>query len=215
MNYLLVQNRQTVILGPINWRQRFIQTEINDLVDAGELTNTYYIPATEQGYIDIGEGFEIFPVNLTTPSVDLTYQHLAGPFWTYENNVATGTYTPYDLDIDAVKANLKGIAASERYRRQLLGTTATVADVSFFVSTDTGTLNQFVSLVASVGTNTVNYKSPVGFISLTGSDFQIIVDTINNYIQTQFNWEMTTEQTIDAANDIDTLKNIVIIESEV
>jgi hypothetical protein len=51
-----------VILGPITWRQRFIQTEINDLIDDGELTIDYTVPATEQGYINIGDGFEIFPV---------------------------------------------------------------------------------------------------------------------------------------------------------
>jgi hypothetical protein len=62
MNYLLVQNKQMVILGPITWRQRFIQTEINDLIDDGELTIDYTVPATEQGYINIGDGFEIFPV---------------------------------------------------------------------------------------------------------------------------------------------------------
>ena len=212
MNYLLVQNKQIVHLGPINWRQRFIQTEINDLVDAGELTIEYSVPATEQGYIDIGEGFEIFPVELTTPSVDYTYQHLAGPVYTYDTNTATGTYTPYDLDIDSVKSNLKAIAAAERYRKQTLGTTVTIAGINFFVQTDKDTINQYISLATSTGNNTINYKSPTGFISVTGEDIQNIANQINDYIQEQFNWELNINNQIDSINDITTLQSLVIVE---
>lgn len=212
MNYLLVQNQQTVLLGPINWRQRFIQTEINDLVDAGELSTTYYIPATEQGYINIGEGFEIFPVELTTPAIDFTYQHLAGPFWTYTNNIAIGTYTSYDLDIDTVKSNLKSIAATERYRKQNLGTTITVANTTFSVGTDVNTINQFISLASVTGNNTINYKCANGFISVTGTDIQSIADQIHNYVQTQFNWELDIITQINAAAGIPTLQSIVIVQ---
>ena len=212
MNYLLVQNRQTVLLGPITWRQRFIQTEINDLVDAGELSTVYSIPASEQGYIDIGEGFEIFPAELITPDYDPNYQSLAGPFWTYENNFATGTYTVHSADIEIVKANLKQAGAAERYRRQNLGTTVTMAGVNFSVGTDVNTINQYVSLAAATGDNTINYKAPTGFISVTGTDIQSVADQINTYIQAQFNWELDVITQIDAANSIEELQAIAIIE---
>ena len=212
MNYLLVQNKQMVTLGPVTWRQRFIQTEINDLVESEELSTPYVIPATEQGYIDIGDGFEIFPVDLTTPVFDSIYQSLAGPFWTYENNVATGTYTVNDLDINVVKANLKQVVASERYRKQNLGTTVTVANTSFSVGTDTTTINTLISLASATGSDTINYKSPNGFISVTGADIETIVSQIHAYVQTQFNWEKTTNETIDAAADVATLQAIEIVE---
>ena len=48
-NYLLVENRQIVHLGPIPWRHRFIQSELDDLeVD-------FVVPQSEQGYIKINE----------------------------------------------------------------------------------------------------------------------------------------------------------------
>ena len=212
MNYLLVQNKQIVILGPITWRQRFIQTEINDLIESEELTIEYTVPATEQGYIDIGDGFEIFPVELTTPAFDPIYEELSGPFWTYENNVATGTYTVNTLSIEKIKGHLKQVVATERYRKQNLGTTVTVANTTFSVSTDTNTINSLLSLANNTGTNTINYKSPNGFISLTGADIQNVVNQIHDYIQTQFNWEKTTNETINDSNDITTLQAIKIIE---
>ena len=212
MNYLLVQNKQIVILGPITWRQRFIQTEINDLIDDGELTIDYTVPATEQGYINIGDGFEIFPVELTTPAFDPIYEELSGPFWTYENNVATGIYTVNTLSIEKIKGHLKQVVATERYRKQNLGTTVTVANTSFSISTDTNTINSLLSLANNTGSDTINYKSPNGFISLTGTDIQNVVNQIHDYIQTQFNWEKTTNETIDDANDITTLQAIEIVE---
>ena len=212
MNYLLVQNKQMVILGPITWRQRFIQTEINELVESEELSTPYTIPATEQGYIDIGDGFEIFPVDLTTPAFDPIYESLAGPFWTYENNVATGIYTVNNLDINVVKANLKQVVANERYRKQNLGTTVTVTNTSFSVGTDTNTINSLISLASATGLDTINYKSPNGFISVNGADIENIVSQIHAYVQTQFNWEKTTNETIDAASDVATLQAIEIVE---
>ena len=212
MNYLLVQNKQIVILGPITWRQRFIQTEINDLIDDGELTIDYTVPATEQGYINIGNGFEIFPVELTTPAFDPIYEELSGPFWTYENNVATGTYTINTLSIEKIKGHLKQVVSAERYRKQNLGTTVAIANTTFSVSTDTNTINSLLSLANNTGTDTINYKSPNGFISLTGADIQNIVNQIHDYIQTQFNWEKTTNETIDDTDDITALQTIEIVE---
>ena len=212
MNYLLVQNKQIVILGPITWRQRFIQTEINDLIDDGELTINYTVPATEQGYINIGDGFEIFPVELTTPAFDPIYEELSGPFWTYENNIATGIYTVNTLSIEKIKGHLKQVVATERYRKQNLGTTVAIANTTFSVSTDTNTINSLLSLANNTGTDTINYKSPNGFISLTGADIQNIVNQIHDYIQTQFNWEKTTNETIDDTDDITALQTIEIVE---
>jgi hypothetical protein len=212
MNYLLVQNKQMVILGPITWRQRFIQTEINDLIDDGELTIDYTVPATEQGYINIGDGFEIFPVELTTPAFDPIYEELSGPFWTYENNTAYGSYTVVQLSIERIKGHLKQVVSAERYRKQNLGTTVAIANTTFSVSTDTNTINSLLSLANTTGTDTINYKSPNGFISLTGADIQNIVNQIHDYIQTQFNWEKTTNETIDVTNDITLLQAIEIVE---
>lgn len=212
MNYLLVQNRQTVILGPITWRQRFIQSEINELVEEGELSTMFTVPATEQGYIDIGDGFELIPAELITPNYDVIYQHLAGPFWVFDNNTATGSYTVHDLDINIVKGHLKQVVANERYRKQNLGITVTMAGVNFNVGTDVNTVNQFVSLAATTGNNTINYKSPTGFILATGTDIQLVADQINTYIQSQFNWELDIITQIDAASSVEELQAIVIIE---
>jgi hypothetical protein len=47
---------------------------------------------------------------------------------------------------------------------------------------------------------------------LTGADIQNVVNQIHDYVQIQFNWEKTTNETIDATNDITTLQTIEIVE---
>jgi hypothetical protein len=212
MYYILVQNRQTVLLGPINWRQRFIQTEINELIDSGEITEDYKVPATEQGYIKINDEFEIFPASLESIGYDPIHEQLAGPFWTFEDNSAIGSYTVVPLDINIAKSNLKQITAAERYRKQNSGTTVTISDNTFFVNTDKETINSLLSLAETTGTDVINYKSPNGFIPMTGADIRSVVDQIHQHIQTHFDWEKTIHETIDDANDVSQLKAITIVE---
>ena len=91
MNYLLVENRQSgnpsILLGPIVWKPRFIQSEIDDLeVD-------YKVPPAEQGYIKINDNLEIIPViEATDAGEDPLYEGLAGPFYNYTDTTDTFHY---------------------------------------------------------------------------------------------------------------------------
>ena len=213
MKYILVQNKQTVLLGPIEWRPRFIQSELNDLVDAGEKVTAYTISPTETGYVDCGDGFEIFPIASSEGSQhDPIYQQLAGPFYMYDNNLASEVYTVFDRDISHIKESLKVVAKAERQRKQNLGTTINIGGTVVTLATSADELANFVSLLASIGEGSVNWKFKEGFITLTKADVQSIVDTIRAYIQTQFDWEKTIGETIDAATELTSLKSITITE---
>ena len=213
MDYLLVQNQSTVHLGPVTWKQRFIQSEINDLIDSGELNVDYTVPPVDQGYINIGDGFEIFPVSLAIPTYDSAYQHLSGPVWTYTGNVATGTYTVIDRPINDIKSSLLTIAAAERYRRECLGTTANVtsSNVTVSLATDPTNRGQYVVLLNSMTSNTINFKTNSGFIELSNTDIQTMATAVHNYVQSQFNWEQSIYNQINDSQDISTLKSIQIL----
>jgi hypothetical protein len=213
MDYLLVQNQSIVHLGPVTWKQRFIQSEINDLIDSGELNVDYTVTPVEQGYINIGDGFEFFPVSLEIPAYDSVYQHLAGPVWSYTANVATGTYTVIDRPINDIKSSLLTLAASERYRKECLGTTANVtsSNVTISLATDPANRGQYVVLLNSMTSNTINFKTSSGFIELSNTDIQIMVTAVNNYVQSQFNWEQEIHNQVNDSQDTSTLKSIQIL----
>lgn len=209
MNYVLVENKTTVLLGPITWKARFIQSELDDLeVD-------YTISPTEpNSYLKISDTIEIYPVpEYVTPEHDTLYQQLAGPFWTFENQTASAMFEVLDRPIEWVKGDLKGLIAQERYNRQNKGTTVDINGQTISVGTDTESLNKYVALLNAIGANdTINYKSNIGFVIIGKSDLQNIVDTINTYIQTQFNWEKGIYESIDAASTVEQLKSIIIKE---
>ena len=212
MEYLLVKDRTQVILGPLPWRARYIQSELNDLVEDGEKASAFTISPTESGYVDCGDGYELIPVTFVPPEYDSVYQHLAGPFYTYNGNEAVGAYTVHDSDIDGVKAVLKNQASAERRRKQVLSTTVTVSGSELSIASDDAELQKYVSALASIGDATISWKFGLNFIDLTAAGLQTIIDAIRGYVQTQFDWEKGIYESIDTASTVEELRAIVIVE---
>ena len=211
MEYLLVKDREQVILGPMPWKVRYIQSELNDLVEAEEKASDFTLSPSES-YTDCGDGYELIPVTFVPPEYDSVYQHLAGPFYTYNGNEAVGAYTVQDADIDVIKAALKNQASAERKRKQVLNTTITVNGTELSVPSDDAELQKYVSALASIGDATISWKFGLSFIDLNAAGLQTIIDAIRGYVQTQFDWEKGIYESIDAANTVEELKSIIIKE---
>lgn len=219
MQYILVENRETVLLGPTFWKYRFIQSELDDL----EVDYTVS-PHEPQTYQKVSNNLEIFPiVELTSPAVDNIYQTLSGPFWTYEdiseegsevkNFVAKGEYTSIDIDIATVRNTLKTFAASERYKKEVAGTKVTIQNVEVSVSTDRDSKKNFESALVA-GSESVQWKFPETWLTLSLDDLKSVVAAVNVYVQNQFNWEKGIVDQIDAAQTVEELKAIVIVEEK-
>jgi hypothetical protein len=212
MQYLLVQNKTIVHLGPITWKPRMIQTELNDLLEQEELKTSFTVPQTEQGYILLSDGFEIFPISQhELPAFDPIYEHLEGPLWTYENDSAAATYNVKALDLGLIKTKLKQKAADERVHRENLGTILTLDVGVVNLKTDFASRSQYATIY-STATDSTTFKSNGVFLTLTKDDLLKVVTTVNDYIHTQFAWEKDIWSKIDAASDSDSLKSIVIVE---
>jgi hypothetical protein len=212
MEYILVKDRQQVILGPMPWRARYIQTELNDLVEAGEKSTQFTISQTENGYVDCQDGYELIPVTFIPINHDSTYQYLEGPFYTYEDNTAVGWYIIHDNDISLIKPLLKQVAKVERQRRQALGTTITINNIEYQVSTLDTELQKYTAAYTSIGEGSINWKFGDSFEALDASRLESVINAIRSYIQTQFDWEKSIHESIDAATNIDELKAITIVE---
>lgn len=206
MNYILVENKQIVLLGPMTWKPRFLQSEFDELgVD-------FKVSPVETGYIKVDDTYEIFPVSdATGPVIDATYEQMVGPFYTYTDNQATSAYDSQPLDIDTVKQKLKAIAASERYALEVAGTTVTLNNVEYKLPTDRANSTQFDYLLSTIGDGTANWKFDQAFVELSAADVRAIVSAIKSHIQSQFDWEKTIHDAIAAATDVAALKVIVIV----
>jgi len=216
MDYLLVQNREQIILGPMQWKPRYIQSELNDLVDSGEKATKFTISPTDSGYVDCSDGYELIPVTFTFADHDPVYQYLEGPFYTYEGNTAIGAYNVHDGDIASIKGTLINQVATERYRRENAGTTVTIQGQEISVDTSRDNRNTLIQafLLMDVA-DTLQWKFPEGFVNLTYTDIETVVKTGALYIQEQFNWEKITCDSIQSCVSIEELKAIVIVEPAV
>ena len=111
MNYVLTENKQYIVLGPINWKPNYFESELND-------NNIYYtLPAIEpQAHIVINGIYDIFPVNsVDVPNYDSTFEHLAGPFTTFFDDYVTQHYNVLELPLEIAKQNLINIVTNKFY----------------------------------------------------------------------------------------------------
>lgn len=210
MQYLLVENKQTIHLGPTFWRHRFIQSELDDI------GVVFTVPPVEpNGHLKITDTVEIFPVSsLYTPNHDSTYEQLSGPFWLFTDTEATGIYSVVQKPLETIKSELKALAAAERYKREVAGAKAIIQDQEVFVDTSRDGRNIFVQKYAMMSdTDTVKWKFPEMWLTLTKSELGQIIAAGAAYVQSQFDWESGIIIQIDAANFVEQLKQITIVET--
>lgn len=209
MQYLLVQNRQSIMLGPVFWQPRFIKSVLAD-------ADIEYTPSpiAPESRISINETIEIFPISeLTQPSYDPVYEQLAGPWWTYNDTAALGHYTVVERDLTAIKSTLLEQTAATRWSRETAGIKYTINGVEVSVATDRESRNIWTQKILSLGDDgAVQWKFPQGWFTLTKTDLIAVLSAIDAYVQTQYDWEATIVVEINAATTAEELKSIIINE---
>lgn len=204
-NYVLVENRQIIHLGPIPWRHRFIQSELDDL------EVTYTVPPVEQGYIRINDNFEIFPVGEAMgDSGDSRWEDPVGPTWEYVDNQAIPTFGKQDKSLDQIRQFIKNDLAAKRYVKEAAGTQVEIRP-GIMVTADTSRdgRNIFVQVYGTMADDsTVDWKFPEGWFTITKAELGDVIAGGYTYIQEQFVWEKTYSDRVDAAIDVGELKAI-------
>lgn len=204
-NYILVENRQIVHLGPIPWRHRFIQSELDDL------EVSYTVSPVEQGYVRINDNFEIFPVGEALGDMgDPKWEDPVGPTWEFINDTAIPTYSKIDKPLDQVRQFIKSDVAAKRYIKEAAGTPVTIRE-GVTVTADTSRDGRaiFVQVYATLPDGaTVDWKFPEGWFNITKEELGAVIAGGFTYIQDQFNWEKTYTDRVDVAVDMTELKAI-------
>lgn len=213
MQYILIENKEFVHLGPIFWRQRFIQSEIDDM-DVDYIVS----PVEPNQYVKINDSLEIYPVGqINIPEYDPLYEELSGPYWTFVDGFANGSYTVIEKVIGSIKNDMKSIAANERYKKEVSGISLLLKGITVFVGTDRESRNNFTQKLVTLNDgDTVQWKFPDEiWLDLTKQELLSLVNSVATYVQSQFDWEKGIVGQIDAAQTIEELKQIVIVEPSI
>jgi hypothetical protein len=205
MLYVLIDG-EYVVNGPREWNAKSFQNTLSD-----DYEINYVLPMQKEdfGIIVINDTLRILPASLTYPEYNSKIEYCDGPYWNYENNFAAGSFQVKDQPIDSVKANLKQIIAANRYNKEVAGTKTTIQELEVFIDTSRTNRNTYVNAYNLMAdTDTVNWKFAEGWLVLTKEEMSNVVTTGSNYINAQFDWELSKVDEINNCTTLEELNNV-------
>lgn len=205
--YVLINNNQ-VINGPRSWNYRSFESTLEDEL---EITQKLPMQKTDNDPIIINEETKILPATLIYQDFNSRIEHLDGPFWDFSDTLATGTFVIKPNNIDAVKSDLIAQVAAIRYTKETAGIKLTVQNTEVTVDTARGNRDIFVQKYLLMGENdTVQWKFPECWLTLSRSDLGFIVSSATAFIQDQFSWEESKALEINACSTLEELNELIL-----
>ena len=209
--YVLV-HKERVLVGPRDWNRPMFEGALE------KLKIQVMLPRRDPQNLPfiIDEDTYITNAAIVIPPHNERIETYHGPYWNFENrSLAVGTYEIKDKQIGSIRELLRNEAAAERYRREVAGTAMDLKGTTVTLDTSRDGRNVFIQKYTLMGeSDTVNWKFPEGWLTLTKAELGSVVAAGAAYIQAQFDWEMAKVAEIQAANTTAALDAIVIREQE-
>jgi hypothetical protein len=202
--FVLSQNRSSIILGPMEYDQRYFQSIIKD-----DLGLDVTLPVRATGYLDLGHNLELFSVTVNYPPANSKIQEFAGPFFVYSGQTCSASYTVVPKPIDSVKSELKAKAAADRYIKEVGGITLTIQGKEVKVLTNRDDRNLYLQAL-QLGAANVSWKfDNQTWLTLSLAELGDIVAAIMNHVKTCFEQEAAKATQIDSCTTLAQLDAIV------
>jgi hypothetical protein len=206
--YVLI-HKNRVLVGPRDWNRAMFDDALSRL----QIQKTLSVAQPDNLPIVIDEDTKICEAQVTYQPFNEKIEYLHGPFWNFDTDIAQGTFEKLETPIELIKNTLTVKAAEVRWKKEIAGTTATVQGTVVTVDTNRDSRNIFVQQYLLMGdTDTVNWKFPERWATLTKSDLGIIVNAGAVHIRTAFDWELERITAIAACTTAQELDAIVLEE---
>lgn len=198
-----------VIVGPMDWNRAIFQ---GSLERKGVISALPRVAPDELPLI-INEDAKIMRATESRPEINPLVEYHYGPIWDTTGDVAVANYEVHDTIIDFARNNFKTLAAEERWKKEEAGTKINIRGTEVSLDTSREGRNVFIQKYSLMNENdTVNWKFPEGWLTLTKAELGLIVSTGAAYIQGCFDWEKGVNDEIDVAATKTELLAITIIE---
>lgn len=207
MPYVLVHNNH-VINGPRDWNFRSFESSIEE--DVGI---TYKLPMqkTDCEPIIIDDNTKILCSTLVHPEHNTLIEFLHGPFWSFDDDLATGTFEIHQKSLDDVKAILISQTALCRYGKETANIKVTVQNQEVTVDAQRYKRDIFIKkYVFMEDTDVVSWKFPECWLDLSKEDVKTVAGAVEHHVQNQFEWERLKVDEINACTTVEELLNVVI-----
>ena len=177
----VVVKNNSVVFGPVDW----------DLTKVAEDFGGTILPAI------IGP----------TPSYDAITQDIAGPSWIIGSDNATSSYTVVNKSLDEIKNSLiRKVSLNKKDKMaKIISVPVMINNINYyFYVSDAQLLSQKIAIEKPFAFKTVNND----FVTLSISDAQSVLISIDTAIQSLFDWEFTVVSNIQAATDVQSALSI-------
>jgi hypothetical protein len=206
-------NNNSLILGPMGFNVRMINSELEELEVEERIT--------PQSYTDLPIHFtdnltHLLLLEKDVPSHDSKYHNVGNFSWEIiqEDDVPIKvllTYPIVDKTLEEVKELRKQEVAPYRREKENTTITLTINNTEVEVSTSREERLLLASkLAAAPGPH--NFKFQNTWLEVTTEELQTIVSAIDVKVQEAFDWELAKLQEIDACETIDDVYDVVIRE---
>jgi hypothetical protein len=206
-------NNNSLILGPMGFNVRYINSELEDLEVEERIS--------PQSYTDLPIHFSdnethLVLIEKVVPENDTKYHNIGNFTWeiTKENDVPVKVLLTYPI-IDKTLEEVKELRKQEvsPYRREKENTTISVNLNGTSVEVSTSREERLLlasKLSAAPGPH--NFKFSNTWLEITIEQLQTIVSEIDVKVQEAFDWELSKLQEIDACETIDSVYDVVVRE---
>lgn len=204
-----------VILGPIEWKPRYISDILSD-----ELDQDIVVTQTDETRVpyDVVPGVTIRKCISVYEELNPKIHRHEGPFWVYDDAnteyQAVATWENRDKDINQVKSDLKNDVSNIRWTKEAKGVTLTIQGIEVWC--DTARINRDIFLqkyTIMPDNTTINWKFPNNiWLELTKAELGTIVTEGSLYIQSCFDWEAEKSAIIDNCTTLTELDALVFVE---
>jgi hypothetical protein len=212
MEIALIHNN-SLILGPMGFNVRMINSELEDL----ELEDRI----TTQSYTNIPIHFSdelthLLLIEKEIPGYDPNYYNLGNFNWEIieEDNVPIKvklTYPLVEKTIEEVKYSRKQEVTAERKQKENKIISLTINETEIKIATSREERLILASkLSASPGLH--NYKFSNTWLEITTENLQYIITEIDRVVQSAYDWELSKLQEIDACQTLDEIYNVIVKE---
>lgn len=209
MYAVVYKNR--VIVGPMEWNRGLYEGSLKK----HGVSNTLPRIAPEQLPYVVNDDAKIMRVEEVRPEINPMVEYHYGPQWDVSADNAIATYEVHETPIESARNNFKQLAAEERWKKEVAGTSVTINDTTVTVDTTREARGLFIQQFSIMDEGaSVNWKFPKAWLLIDKSDVKQIVDAIASHIQQSFDWEASINQQIDQATTKQQLVDIIITEPQ-
>lgn len=210
-------NGDFVILGPITWNPRYISAILSD-----ELGEDITVTAEDEALVPyvVHPGVVVRRCDTIYEQLNEKIQRHEGPVWTYDTKhpttQATATWRAVNKSIDTVRAELKHVVASIRWRKEQQGVQVNIQGVDVWCDTARGARDIFLQKHSLMSDGeSINWKFPNNtWLSLSKSELGQIVLAGAAHIQSCFDWEAQQAELINSCTTLEQLDALTFEDSE-